>query len=442
MTYYCIVGLGISGIACAQYCARENISFGVTDDREKPPAIDELKAISVAFDCELGEFSKSMMEKATHIIVSPGVSLREPLLQAAKKAGKEIIGDVELFANIAKCPVIAITGSNGKSTVTTVLGEMAKASKKRVVVAGNIGESVLDSLATKNLPDIYILELSSFQLERTFSLKARAATVLNICEDHMDRYDSLIDYVNAKQIVYQGAHVAVYNRNDPLTIPIQNTLEKISFGLDEPEEGHYGVREHRGYMYLAKGSRCLMKTKKLFLEGNHHIENALAALALGEVAGFDLNEMTDVLCKFKGIEHRCQMLRKLQGITWYNDSKGTNVGATKAAIETVASKSRGKIVLIAGGLGKGADFTPLKSLIKHHVRCLILIGEATEQLATIMHEVTSIKKVDSMQQAVGEAEMVAVRGDSILLSPACSSFDMFDNFEHRGDVFAQFVKEL
>lgn len=442
MTYYCIVGLGVSGIACAKFCVREKIPFGITDSRDNPPGVDELDGLGVEHDRHFGSFSTELMDKATHIVVNPGVSLKEPELKRAHAQGKEIIGDIELFARLARRPIIAITGSNGKTTVTTLLGEMAAASGKRAVVAGNIGMSVLDSLSNKHLPDIYIVELSSFQLERTYHLKARAATVLNICEDHMDRYEGLNDYIAAKQRIYEHARVAVFNREDPFTIPHAHVVDQVSFGLDEPEEGHFGVCEMNGVLCLAKGSNSLLPTKKLFLEGKHHITNALAALALGEVAGFSLSAMTDVLRKFKGIKHRCQLLRKLQGVSWYNDSKGTNVGATMAAIETVSSKSKGKVVLIAGGVSKGADFTPLKPLIKKYVRCLILIGEAQEQFDTIMHEVTCIKKASSMQQAVSEAEMSAVRGDSVLLSPACSSFDMFKNYEHRGDVFAECVKEL
>ncbi|PIQ44263.1 MAG: UDP-N-acetylmuramoyl-L-alanine--D-glutamate ligase [Gammaproteobacteria bacterium CG11_big_fil_rev_8_21_14_0_20_46_22] len=441
MVDFCIVGLGVSGLAAAKYCLRQGYSFSITDSRDQPPGLETVQALSPNTPFFLGGFSLDAMLDANEVIVSPGVSLKEPALLEAKKQGKTLLGDLELFARVAKRPVVAITGSNGKTTVTSLIGEMARACGQRVVVAGNIGTSVLDSLAQETLPDLYVLELSSFQLERIESLKLRVAVFLNLCEDHMDRYDSLADYAAAKQRIYQHAQICVYNREDPWTTPPAGK-QTVSFACDEPKEGEFGLIDHDDKTYLAKGTQRLMPSSRLFLEGRHHVANALACLAAGDALGLDIATMLDVLRKFRGIRHRCEWVRLMQGVTWYNDSKGTNVGATLAAIQTLGEKTKGKLILIAGGQGKGADFSPLRPLVKRYVREVILMGEVADQLERLFADVVKTVRVNSMDEAVQAAELAAVRGDSVLLSPACASFDMFNNYEHRGDVFCESVKAL
>lgn len=441
MTYYCIVGLGLSGLSAAKFCEQQGISYGVTDSREHPPCLEKYHQLGLKGDLALSGFSEAMVDRATDIIVSPGVSLKEPVFNSAKKAGKPLIGDIDLFAREAKAPVIAVTGSNGKTTVTNMLGEMINASGRRGLMAGNIGRTVLDVLTEEKRPDVYILELSSFQLERTFELKLKVAVFLNLCEDHMDRYDNLADYAAAKLRIYSNAKLAVYNREDNWTKPNKDQ-NAVSFGLDEPGVGQFGIMQHKGKVYLAKGDQPLMSVDKLFLEGRHHIQNALAALAAGDALKLDMSVMLEVLRKFRGIPHRCELVRLMQGIAWYNDSKGTNVGATVAALQTMSPKAKGKIILIAGGEGKGADFLPLKPLIKKHVRLLILLGRAAKQLDALMSDVVTVQHVKSMPSAVEAAEMAAVRGDIVLLSPACASTDMFRNFEERGQIFSECVKAL
>jgi UDP-N-acetylmuramoylalanine--D-glutamate ligase len=438
-----IVGLGVTGLSCARYCLRKGLEFALTDSRKNPPALAELKRIAPDAEIVLGELSSHLIARASRLLVSPGVSPKEPAILAAKKRGVPCVGDIELFFEAVDVPVIAITGANGKTTIAEMLGSMAKKAKQRAVVAGNIGHPVLDCLAEKRTPDLYILELSSFQLETTDSLKTQAATILNISEDHMDRYATLKEYTAAKQKIYTNTALAIFNRRDALTKPKTKVDRCVSFGLDAPPgPDDFGIIDFGDTPYLAKGCERLLAIEKLQLQGKHHFENALAALALGSAAGFPMDAMFEALRHFKGVSHRCQFLRRLQGVYWYNDSKGTNVGATAAALDTLGKRCRGKIVLIAGGRGKGADFMPLKPLVKRYVRHLILMGEVAEQMAGIFQDKVSVTFVQTMKDAVLQADLKANRHDIVVLSPACSSFDMFDNFEQRGEIFSRLVKDL
>jgi UDP-N-acetylmuramoylalanine--D-glutamate ligase len=429
-----IVGLGKTGLSCVNFCKRQGWPISITDSRINPPGADQIKQnIPTAF----GEISAKFINNADLLIVSPGVSLKEPVIANAIKNGIPYVGDIELFAQSTQTPIIAITGSNAKSTVTTLVGEMARYAKINVQVGGNIGTPALDLPAA----DLYVLELSSFQLETAFSLRAKVAAVLNVCEDHMDRYHNLQEYTAAKIKIYQNCEIAVINRAEKSTKNLKlNSI--ISFGLDAPEKNQYGIIKHDNEKYLAKGKQLLLNTKKLKLIGQHNLENALAALAIGDAAGFDQKLMLKALQEFPGLPHRCQLVRTINNAAWYNDSKGTNVGATLAALSGLGQNISGKIILIAGGLGKNADFTPLQSAAKKYIRQAILIGKAADVLKKTLQNSCTTKIADDLQQAVQLAYDAAMPNDIILLSPACASFDMFNDYQHRGNEFIKIVKEL
>lgn len=430
-----IVGLGKSGLSCVRYLAKQNCNIAVVDSRENPPGLDELRRSFPQIPLVLGRFDEDLLNKANEIILSPGISLQEPAIAAQRKRGVSVIGDIELFARKAKAPIVAITGSNGKSTVTSLVGEMAKAAGLRAQVGANLGTPALDLI--KDLePDLYVLELSSFQLETTHSLKPAAAVVLNVTPDHMDRYVDLAAYIKAKQLIYRGAKHAIINRDDPRSYAGLNLgTHVISFGLDVPNVCNFGYRDG----YLVYGESKLIAGIELKIKGRHQIANALAALALGTALQFPLEAMLETLRDFGGLPHRCQWVRRLNDIDYYNDSKGTNVGATQAAISGLGAEISGKIILIAGGIGKGADFGVLYDVIKKHVRTMILIGRDAMQIATALQGCCEIIMAESMHDAVQKAYQFAHAKDVVLLSPACASMDMFENFEQRGRVFMEEV---
>ncbi|MFN7098522.1 MAG: UDP-N-acetylmuramoyl-L-alanine--D-glutamate ligase, partial [Gammaproteobacteria bacterium] len=381
MTYdYVIVGLGKTGISCAKHLAKINATFAVTDSREQPPGLDEFKTLCPNVPISLGQFDEALMLSAHELVVSQGVSYQEPAILACHKQGIVMIGDIELFARAAKAPVIAITGSNAKSTVTTLVGEMAKAAGKNVRVGGNLGTPALDLLSDTE-PDLYVLEISNFQLETTYSLKAAVACVLNITPDHLDRYAKFEDYIAAKQRVYIGCQKAVVNRDDKLTwLPHTNHANVVSFGESQPQANEFGLLT-TDHTYLAFGNRTLLDVNALKIKGKHNWMNALAAIAIGYQAGLTAEPMLTVLQSFTGLPHRCEWVRELNGITWYNDSKGTNIGATVAAMSGLGSAIKGKIVLLAGGLGKGADFRELKPATLQYARIVILYGKDAQLIA-------------------------------------------------------------
>lgn len=433
-----IIGVGKTGLSCLRFCQQQGWPVAVTDSRANPPNAAQLKNIPTAF----GKISAELIANADLLIISPGVSLQEPAIQTAIKRGVDYIGDIELFARTINAPIIAITGSNAKSTVTTLVGEMARCDKINVQVAGNIGTPVLD-LMQQPPADLYVLELSSFQLETTFSLRAKVATVLNICEDHLDRHINMQQYIDSKMKVYQNCKTAVFNRAENFYQSYKlNFTNAITFGLDAPDKNQYGILCHNGEKYLAKDNKTLLNIKQLKLNGQHNLENALAALAIGDGAGLSLNAMLTALKAFSGLPHRCQLVRKINNVSWYNDSKGTNVGATMAALEGLGKNIAGKIILIAGGIGKNADFSALKPAIKKYVRKLILIGEASEEMAKIFNYDCNIQLADNLKQAVDLSFAAALPNDIVLLSPACASFDMFDDYQHRGNEFIKLVEQL
>lgn len=438
-----IVGLGITGLAVANYFARQGISFSVIDTRDNPPKLEALRKKHPNIPVYLGGFPKSVLAKAEQIILSPGIPKDHPDILGAISKNTEIISEIELFAR--KVPqsakIVAITGSNGKSTVTTLVGEMAKKASLKVGVGGNLGTSALELLSEN--PDMYVLELSSFQLETTDSLKPHVAAVLNISADHLDRYASLAEYHAAKQRIYKNAEFAIINNEDPLSgIGIDSKSKIIRFGLEVPQKNEYGLIEIEKEVWLTKGDNRLLPMSSLQLFGKHNVSNVLAALALGEAVDLPMDVMLDTIKTFKGLEHRCEWVRTVNTVPWINDSKGTNVGATLSALKGLASSITGKWILIAGGVGKNADFSPLKKGIQENCRAVVLIGEAQQELYELLNPVTPCFRASTMNEAVQLSYNQAKPGDGVLLSPACASFDMFENFEHRGKEFKKSVLVL
>lgn len=440
--FHLIVGLGKTGLSCARYLLSKGIKIAATDSREHPPEFEAFQKLVPTAPLEVGALSEKLIREAACLVMSPGVSLKEPAIAKAIQAGKPFLGDIELFAERVKVPVIGITGANGKSTVTTLVGEMAKKAGCNVVVAGNIGTPILDVFDANQNADLFVLELSSFQLETTHSLKLAAATILNITEDHMDRYANMKEYVAAKQRIYRHAECAIYYREDGYTVPIHRVPRSRSFGMTPPQtENDYGLLDLRSKRYIVRGQNKLIEEHELFLKGGHNLLNAEASLALCEAVGLPLEAGLNALREFKGLAHRCEFVSEKHGVKWYNDSKATNVGATVAAVKTLAHFTRKNIVLIAGGVGKGADFSPLKPAMDKHVKQLILIGEAAEEIKQACLETPAIM-APTFDEAIFAANQAAKEGDIILLAPACASFDMFNNYVHRGEVFVEKVREF
>ena len=437
-----IVGLGITGLSCVRFLAQLGVPLAVTDDRQSPPGVEALSSEFEDVTVSLGSFDPGLFEWAQRIVVSPGVSIDEPLIAAARARGAEVVGDIELFAQAAKAPVVAITGSNGKSTVVTLLGEMATAAGKDVRVGGNIGTPALSLLADAE-PDFYILELSSFQLETTSSLNAAVSVVLNVSPDHMDRYCDLLHYSLVKQRVYQGEGTMLVNRDDAAVVAMvqdenESSRSILSFGLGEAADNQFGRVLCGDELWLAQGCKPLLSVSELRIAGEHNQANALAALALGSAMGIPMDAMLSTLKTFSGLPHRTQWVAEIIGVRWYNDSKGTNVGATLSAIQGLS----GPLILIAGGQGKGADFMPLRAAVKDKVRAVVLIGEDASKIEHALVGVAPMTHAGDMVAAVQQAQALAQQGDSVLLSPACASFDMYAGYADRGDAFVQAVHSL
>jgi UDP-N-acetylmuramoylalanine--D-glutamate ligase len=436
-----IVGLGMTGLSVARHLALRGEPFAVADTRPAPPALAALRKLDAGIQVHLGPLEPELLARAVRVVVSPGVSVRTGALQGAIETGVQVMGDVELFARATTAPIAAITGSNGKSTVTTLLAAMARQDGRLVRAGGNLGRPALDLIEDPE-PDLYVLELSSFQLETTFSLRPTVAVVLNVSADHMDRYATLEDYAAAKARVYSHAGTRVVNRDDPVLAAVAPCLAQaaagttVSFGLNAPAEGHYGLREGEGRCWLCKGFTRLIAEDELRIPGRHNTANALAALALGGTLGLSTAGMNHALKAFCGLPHRMQWVAERDGINWYNDSKGTNVGATLAAL----SGMPGPMLLIAGGEAKGADFTPLRSLVQARVRSIILIGRDAQTMAAALAGVAPVIIAPDMEAAVAQAVTQSRAGDRVLLSPACSSLDMYNSYAERGDHFMSVVR--
>lgn len=439
--YRVVVGLGMTGLSCARYLSAKKLPFSVVDSRLNPPGLDEFKAEFPDVSLVLGEISDEALQGANELVVSPGVALQEPAIARAMAKGMSVCGDVDLFVREANAPIIAITGSNGKSTVTALVGEMAKEAGRNVAVGGNIGVPVLELLKEQQV-DLYVIELSSFQLERCQMINAEVATVLNLSADHMDRYPDMLAYHQAKHRIFTGCKQVVVNRGDTLSKPmVAEGVTALTFGLNRPDFKGFGVVEAQGEEHLAFEFDPLMPLSELKIVGRHNVENALAALALGHSVSLPMDAMIRALKNFHGLQHRCQFVAEIDGIKFYDDSKGTNVGAAIASIVGL-SDSVEKIVLIAGGQSKGADFKTLGPVIKQYARAAVLIGEAANAIEQAVGSSVVVKHANTMQEAVSQSASLAQSGDAVLLSPACSSFDMFESFEHRGEVFKQCVHAL
>ncbi len=451
-----VAGLGKTGVSVVKYLVGQGYTVAVTDTRMDPPGLADLPE---GVDCHLGGLDAELLCKAEEIILSPGLALQEPAVQAALAAGVSVVGDIQLLRRATQAPIVAITGSNAKSTVTTLVGEMAADAGVRVAVGGNLGKPALELL--DNDPELIVLELSSFQLETTQNLAAAVAVVLNISEDHMDRYTGMVDYHAAKHRIFQQCQRYVINREDILTRPlIADETPKSSFGLNAPDINDYGVlNDNDGTAWLAKGRTRLMKTAEMKIQGNHNVANALAALALGEAVGLPMASMLDTLRKFPGLAHRCQFVAEQQGVRYYNDSKGTNVGATLAAVEGLGAalaangvdrengQLGGKVTIILGGVGKGQNFEPLARPLARYARAVILIGEDAGVIeSAIAPAVTAdgvpLRHATTLLDAVSQSRAVSQAGDVVLLSPACASFDMFLSYEDRGRQFEQLVLDF
>jgi UDP-N-acetylmuramoylalanine--D-glutamate ligase len=445
-----VVGLGDTGLSMARWLDAHGATVAVADSRDKPPHAARLQSELPGVPLFTGPFQEEVFRNADLLAVSPGVSLREPAIAAAMMHGVPAAGDIELFARaleeLVPVPrVLAITGANGKSTVTEMVGAMCKKAGMRTVVAGNIGLPVLDALAELErrgeTADLFVLELSSFQLETTQNLQPAAATVLNVTEDHMDRYRDMADYAAAKARIFAGAGAQVLNREDAYSLSMAQAGRKVmTFGLDAPAKAEdWGLIEGDGGKWLAQGGNRMMAVAQLPLAGLHNAANALAALALCRAIDLPLQPLLDALREFKGLPHRVEKVAQIRGVTFYDDSKGTNVGATVAALNGMDSK----VLLIAGGDGKGQDFSPLNAAVAAHARAVVLIGRDGEKIgAALAGAKVPLLRAASLEEAVNAAYAQAQPGDAVLLSPACASFDMFRNYEHRAQVFVAAVREL
>lgn len=441
--FYLVAGLGKTGRSIASYLRRRNLSFALFDTRKSLENVSEFTNEFPEVDIFLGDLPASIFAKLTTIIASPGVAIDNPVIQEAYRLKIPVIGDIECLARELKVPVIAITGTNGKSTVTTLVGEMAKVAGLSVAVAGNIGLPVLDLLDNDEHYSLWVLELSSFQLDLITSLAPVAASILNVSPDHLDRHHSLEAYIAAKQRIYHQARTLIHNRDDAKTYPTDSYAHPqgflASFGLDEGAENQWGIVQNEGRPFLAKGRSLLMPVEKLRIKGRHNWQNALGACALADAFGIDFNCMRVVLERFSGLPHRCQWVRTLDSVDWINDSKGTNIGATVSAISGIGGSIQGEIVLIAGGLGKGADFRKLQLPVKDYVRQVVLIGADADAIEQALSSVVPISRAKTLEDAILHAKLAAKPKDVVLLSPACASQDMFRDFNHRGDSFAHLV---
>lgn len=431
-----VVGLGKTGLSVARYLKRCDAVATYFDTRDEPPGLAELKELCP--DAKILSINAKLPKGIERIITSPGVSDSHPLLTKALKKKIDVISDIELFARTASAPFIAVTGSNGKSTVTTLLYHMCCADGREALAGGNLGEPALD-LLSQETPDIYVLELSSFQLHRTHDLPAEVAVLLNVSPDHLDWHKDEDEYRRAKYRVYREAKAAVVNRADKVAAEsTQHCQRVVSFGMDAPADGQYGLRIEDGETYLARGETMLLASRELAMYGVHNQLNALAALAAGDLLGLDMAAMLSVLVEFPGLPHRMQFVARIAAVDYINDSKATNVAAAIASIESVDSM----LVLIAGGDGKGGDFSNLATAVEDKLRAAVLIGKDAEKIAHALDTVMPVHFADTMDAAVSIAAQCAESDDTVLLAPACASLDQYTNYMERGDRFCTAVEAL
>jgi len=431
-----VLGLGATGLSIARYLRRQEANAVFFDSRDEPPGIDELNAVWPKARIVLGD--TKLPRGVNRIIVSPGIPDGHELLRKARKKKLEILSDIELFAREAKAPFVAVTGSNGKSTVTTLIYHMCRAAGRKALAGGNLGEPALD-LLDEDQPDIYVLELSSFQLQRTATLPAEVAVLLNVSPDHLDWHADELEYRQSKYRVYREARAAVVNRADDEAAEHAAGIEHVvTFGFDEPGEGQYGIRRDDDIDYLARGDALLIATDDLAMVGLHNQANALAALAAGELLGLEMPAMLQVVGEFPGLPHRMQLVARQGAVDYINDSKATNVAAAVASIDSVD----GMIVLVAGGDGKGGDFSELAQALEGKLRAAVLIGKDAEAIANALDTVMPVYFAQDMDDAVFQAASYAESDDTVLLAPACASLDQYENYAARGDAFCDAVGAL
>ena len=448
-----VVGLGQSGLSVANYLTKQGYHVAVTDSQPTPALAEQLPA---AVDIrQFGVIDAELLQQAARIIISPGISLDTDAVAAARRANIPVVSDIQLFCEACPVPIVAITGSNAKSTVTTLVGQMAADAGVNVGVGGNIGVPALNLLANFDM-QLAVLELSSFQLETVTNLGAQVATVLNMSPDHLDRHGDMLGYHQAKHRIFQGAKSVVINREDALTRPlVADNLPRLSTGIHAPDKGHYGlITDPEGQIYLARGTDRLLSADKLQIKGRHNLLNAQAALALGELAGLPLDSMLNTLQQFTGLEHRCQYVATAAGLDYFNDSKGTNIGSTMAAIEglgAVYAPKDGKLLLILGGQGKSQQFGELTPFINKYVSQVLFIGEDAKQIeqhlrATKLSDEVALHQCQTLESAFATIQQVTTSSlsqvQAVLLSPACASFDQFSGYAARGEHFSQLVSQL
>lgn len=437
-----VAGLGISGVSAVNFLHEHGYRVAVTDSREVPPGHDKIPA---EVQTRFGQFDQDLLLQAEEIIISPGLDPKLPEIQAAIEKGIPVVSEIQILRRATDKPIVAITGSNAKSTVTTLIGLMAQEAGVKVAVGGNLGRPALD--LTHDNPDVYILELSSFQLETTTNLAAEVAVVLNMSEDHLDRHGDMSGYHTAKHRIFQAVKKVVYNRDDSLTRPLVPDVTPMqSFGLNAPDLNQYGIlREDNGTIWLARGRERLLKSSEMFIQGTHNVANALACLALGEAIGLPREKMLETLKTFKGLEHRCEFVKEVNNVRYYNDSKGTNIGATLAALDGLGAAIEpqgGKAAIILGGQGKGQDFTALRDSLQKYAKVAVLIGEDSPIIEKAIEGTTTLLHADSLQEAVALCQQNTHAHDVVLLSPACASFDMFTGYPERGHRFVEYVNAL
>lgn len=457
-----IIGMGQTGLSCARFLTAKGLSFDLCDTRERLPNQSDIE--SEFSHCQIfkGKLDEKLLAQYQELIVSPGIAIAEPAIKFAKQQGSLVRGDVDLFAEYVTKPVIGITGSNGKSTVTTLVGEILSKAGHKPAVCGNIGIPVLDVLLNDDDYNCYVVELSSFQLETTHHLAAEVACVLNLSEDHMDRYDSMMSYHQAKHRIFQGCRSIVTNREDSLTQPlVSDSMPKKSFGLQMSEntvaaKNQYSIaqveisdplsNDYPSVKSLMFAQQPIFPVADLKIKGRHNQLNALAAIALIESLPVSFkvsdDQLKNVLTDFTGLPHRCAWIAEFDGIEYYNDSKGTNVGSTLAAIEGLASDETKNIFLIAGGVGKDQDFEPLADACQKSVKHALLFGRDAKLIAARIKSDCDLDIVDTLEQALVQTQQLAKAGDVVLFSPACASFDQFENYVKRGEAFEQLIAEM
>ncbi|APE29791.1 UDP-N-acetylmuramoylalanine--D-glutamate ligase [Halomonas aestuarii] len=443
-----VVGLGVSGRAICRHLSRLGVPFMVADTRAAPPGLDDFRAAHPGIRIHCGSLTDLDLCEVEEVVVSPGIDPHAPGL--AELAGRTreatgeplLVGEIALFVRAARAPIAAITGSNAKSTVTTLVGEMAREAGRRVAVGGNLGTPALDLLVDAPEAECYVLELSSFQLETTPRLGAETAAFLNLSEDHLDRHGDMAGYRAAKLGIFRGARHGVVNAEDPMTWPATPLPAEDRFTTRAPQDGEWGIGRHRGADWLMHGEVPLMPAAEMRLPGRHNQANALAAMAMGRRLGLPMPAMIEVLRRFPGLPHRGELVAEVDGVRWINDSKGTNVGATLAAIAGLGPTLTGRLILLAGGMGKGADFTPLASPLARHGREAILFGRDADRLAQALDGRLPVTRVEDLSRALARAARIAEPGDCVLLSPACASLDQFKDYQERGECFREAVLRL